>query len=310
MRTLVTELTFLPLLVREVARADVVHVFSASYNSFLLAALPPMLVARALGRPVVLNYHSGEAANHLKTSKIARAALARVDRIVVPSRFLVDVFASFGLDTAVVPNVVDLERFRFRARERLQPQLLSTRNFEPLYNVACTLRAFRLVQDRWPDATLTVVGGGSDERSLRRLAADLALRHVRFAGRVSPDAIAECYAAHDIYIQSPNIDNMPISVLEAYASGLPVVSTEAGGMPAILTHGEHGLLAALNDHRALAANVLALLDDPALARRVARAGYDACRACTWATVRQQWLRVYRGVRSATAAQPAPAISHD
>jgi glycosyltransferase involved in cell wall biosynthesis len=310
LRTLVNELTYFPLLVREMARADVVHVFSASYFSFLLAPLPAILVARALGRPVVLNYRSGEAPDHLQRSAIARAALARVDRNAVPSRFLAGVFGSFGIGATIIPNIVDLECFRFREREPLRPRLLSTRNFEPLYNVACTLRAFRVVQDRCPEATLTLVGGGSEETALRALASDLGLQHVTFTGRVSPHAIAACYASHDIYIQSPNIDNMPTSVLEAYASGLPVVSTEAGGVPAILTNGEHGLLAPLNDHRTLAAHVLSLLDDPMVARRVARAGYTACHEYTWPRVRQQWLRLYQSVLPSAAGQPASAVTHD
>ena len=308
LRTVVTELTYVPLLVRELARADVVHVFSASYFSFLLAPLPAMLVARALGRPVVLNYRSGEAPDHLERSAIARAALARADRNVVPSRFLAGVFASFGIDATIVPNIVDLERFAFREREPLQPRLLSTRNFEPLYNVACTLRAFRLVQDRFPEATLTLVGGGREEPALRVLADELGLQHMTFTGPVDPAAIAAQYASHDIYIQSPNIDNMPTSVLEAYASGLPVVSTEAGGVPAILTNGEQGLLAPLNDHRTLAAHVLSLLDDPALARRVIRAAFSACHEYTWPRVRQQWLRLYQSTLPSAAGHPAPAVT--
>jgi L-malate glycosyltransferase len=308
LRTVLTELTYCPLLVRELARADVVHVFSASYFSFLLAPLPAMLVGRALGRPIVLNYRSGEAPDHLQRSAIARAALARVDRHVVPSRFLAGVFASFGIDATIIPNIVDLERFSFREREPIRPRLLSTRNFEPLYNVACTLRAFRLVQDRWPEATLTLVGGGREEPALRALAGELGLTHVTFTGRVHPGAIAAYYASHDIYVQSPNIDNMPTSVLEAYASGLPVVSTEAGGVPAILTNGEHGLLAPLNDHRTLAAHVLSLLDDPVLARRVIRGAYTACHECTWARVRQQWLHLYRSALPSAAGHPAPAVT--
>jgi len=308
LRTAVTELTYLPLLVRELARADVVHVFSASYFSFLLAPLPAILVARALGRPIVLNYRSGEAPDHLQRSAIARAILARVDCNVVPSRFLAGVFASFGLDATIIPNIVDLERFSFREREPLQPRLLSTRNFEPLYNVACTLRAFRLVQDRWPEATLTLVGGGRDEPALRALASELGLEHVTFTGRVHPGAMAASYASHDIYIQSPNIDNMPTSVLEAYASGLPVVSTEAGGVPAMLTNGEHGLLAPPNDHRTLAAHVLSLLDDPALARRVVCGAHSACLECTWPRVRQQWLRLYQSTLPSSAGHPAPAVT--
>jgi L-malate glycosyltransferase len=303
-RTVATELTYVPLLMRELARADVVHVFSASYTSFLLAPLPAMLAARLLGRPVILNYRSGEAPDHLGHSAVARAAIARVDKNIVPSRFLVDVFARFGIGAEIIPNLIDLDRFRFRRRESLRPRLVSTRNFDGLYNVGCTLRAFRLVQDRWPDAALTLVGGGAEEPSLRALASTLRLRNVEFAGRVPPDEIARFYAEHDIYVQSPNIDNMPTSVIEAYASGLPVVSTDAGGVPAILTHGVHGLLAPIDDHAALAAHVIRLIDEPPLARAFAAAAYATCQACTWPAVREQWLRAYRGVLKPSIASTA------
>jgi L-malate glycosyltransferase len=293
--TVVTELTYVPLLVREIARADVVHVFSASYTSFLLAPLPAMLIAKAMGKPVVLNYRSGETTDHLQRSAIARLSIRQVDRNIVPSRFLVDVFREFGIDASIVPNIVDLERFRFRERSPLRPRLVSVRNFDALDNVAATIRAFKIVQDQWPDATLTLVGGGSQEADLRALVAELGLRHVTFVGRVTPDAIAGYYAANDIYIQSPNIDNIPTSVLEAFASGLPVVSTEAGGVPTILTHNVHGLLAPLADYEMLGHHVLRLLADPAHARALARTAFATCEACTWPKVREQWVRAYRGV---------------
>jgi glycosyltransferase involved in cell wall biosynthesis len=116
---------------------------------------------------------------------------------------------------------------------------------------------------------------------------------VSFVGRVRPDEIAEYYAANDIYIQSPNIDNMPTSVIEAFASGLPVVSTEAGGVPAILKHGEHGLLAGLADYETLGHHVLRLLDKPDYARGLTRAAHATTDACTWPRVREQWLGAYR-----------------
>jgi len=301
LRTLVTEATYLPRLLRDLARADVVHVFSASYSSFLLAPLPAVLAAKLLRRPVVFNYRSGEAPDHLRRSAIARRVLSAVDANVVPSRFLVSVFARFGLGATIVPNVVDLQRFRYRERTSLAPRIISTRNFDQLYNIPCTLRAFRRIQERRPDASLTLVGGGSEEAALRRLAEDLRLRHVTFAGRVAPGEIASLYAVHDIYVQTPSIDNMPVSVLEAYASGLPVVSTDAGCVPAILTHGIHGLLAPVDDDEGIAANVLRLLDDPPFALALARAGLAECDAYTWDAVRGQWLAIYRGVASHTAA---------
>ena len=315
LRTVVNEATYLPLLVREIARADVVHVFSASYTSFLLAPLPAMLIARALGKPVVLNYRSGEAPDHLQRSAIARTTIRQVDRNIVPSRFLVDVFRGFGIDASIVPNIVDLDRFRYRERDPLRPRLVSTRNFDALYNVAATIRAFVLVQDRWPEASLTLVGGGSQEADLRSLVAQLGLRNVTFVGRVAPEAIAGFYADNDIYIQSPNIDNMPTSVLEAFASGMPVVSTEAGGVPAILTHNLHGLLAPLADYETLGHHVLRLLEGPDFARALARAAFATCDACTWPKVREQWVRAYRGVlRPAGQAQgsatpPTPHRRH-
>ena len=168
------------------------------------------------------------------------------------------------------------------------------------------MRAFRIVQDRHPDARLTLVGGGPQESALRQLADDLRLQHVTFAGRMDPHAVADAYAAHDIYIQSPNIDNMPTSVIEAFATGLPVVSTEAGGIPAILTSGEHGLLAPIDAHVVLAAHVLHLLDDPIDARRMTRAAHASCHQCTWPAVRLQWLRAYRRVLPAPVAPPRPA----
>src|SRR5207248_5034412 len=136
--------------------------------------------------------------------------------------------------------------------------------------------AFRIVQQSRPDASLTLVGAGLREAELRRLARELDLQHVTFTGRVEPAEIADLYASHDIYIQSPNIDNMPTSVLEAYASGLPVVATAAGGVPAMLTDGEHGLLAPIDDHVALAGHVLRLLDEPELARALARNALATC----------------------------------
>lgn len=292
-RTILTQLLYWPMLFRELRRCDVVHAFSASYYSFLLAPLPALLVSRLLGRAVLIHYHSGEAPDHLRRSGIARAALRRADANVVPSSFLSEVFARFGLRAEIIPNVIDSSRFRFVPRRPLRPRLISTRNFEQLYNVACTLRAFALVQARHPNASLTVIGSGTEGPRLRALAGELGLRNVTFLGRVPPDAMPQAYAAADIYVQTPNIDNMPVSVMEAFASGLPVVSTNAGGVPAILEDGVQGLLAPVGDHEAVARQILRLLDDQALANRLTDAARASCEAYSWEAIRDQWLALYR-----------------
>ena len=293
-RTIVTQLWYWPLLVRELRHADVVHAFAASYSSFLLAPLPAIVIARLLGKPVVLNYHSGEAPDHLRRSAVARFVLRRlVDANVVPSTFLRDVFRSFEIDAQVVPNVVDLRQFSYRVRDLLRPRLLCTRNLEPIYNLSCVLRAFAKIQAHYPAATLTLVGSGSQDTTLRKEAASLCLENVTFAGRVAPSDIHAYYANADIYVQSPRIDNMPLSLLEAFASGLPVVSTDVGGVPSILRPGIDGLLVADNDADALADEVVKLLNDPALAGRLAEAAYRTLAAYEWPVVRDGWLQAYR-----------------
>ena len=311
LRTLVTQLWYWPLLFRELRRADVVHVFSASYSSFLLSPLPAVVVSRLLRRPVLLNYHSGEAPDHLSRSWIARRVLRHhVDLNVVPSAFLRDVLGTFGIRAQVVSNTIDLSQFAYRPRDPLRPMLLSTRNFEPLYNVGCVLRAFSIVQARYPDASLTLVGSGSQDQLLRRLAADLALRNVTFAGRVPPGEIHRYYAAADIYVQSPSIDNMPLSVLEAFASGLPVVATAVGGVPSILTDGVHGLLAPDDDAASIAEHVTTLLEHPAHARQLAAAARDSCSRYDWTGVRQGWLAAYATAARRGARTPAPAAPQE
>ena len=299
-------------LVRRVGRYDVVHAFSASYLSFIISPTPAMLAARACGKRVVLNYRSGEAEDHLRRWPAARRLMRLADEVVVPSGYLVDVFARFGLRARAIHNIVEAERFRFRERRPLRPVFLSNRNLEPLYNVACVLRAFALVQRRHADARLVVAGDGSQRARLERLAAELSLRNVEFVGRVPPAQMPALYDAADVYLNGSDIDNMPGSIIEAYSAGLPVVTTDAGGIPYILTDGETGLLVPRGDHEAMAGAALRLLGDDALAARLTDGARRACLKYSWPAVRDEWLRLYHGLarepagrRAARAAAGAP-----
>src|SRR5882672_2970402 len=180
---------------------------------------------------------TGMAEVHLRrwgTSAIP--VMRRADALVVSSGYLAAVFARAGLPTQRIANIVDFDRFRFRARPSLRPVFLSNRHLEDLYNVACVLRAFALIQRTYPEARLVVAGDGSQRPALLCLAAELGLRNYEFVGRLAPDRMPSLLDAADVYLNAPNIDNMPGSILEAFASGLPVVTTDAGGIPDIVQH--------------------------------------------------------------------------
>ncbi len=295
-RTFVTSLLYGISLITRVDKYDLIHVFSASYFSFVLAPTPALLVARLYGKKTVLNYRSGEAEDHL--TRWRRSALRTIrlaDQVVVPSGYLVDVFASFGLHARSISNFLESGRFFFRRRSPLRPLFLSNRNFEPLYNVGCILRAFALIQKRYPEARLTLAGDGSQRTNLEKLASELGLREVLFLGRVDPTRMPALYDANHIYLNSPNIDNMPGSIIEAFTAGLPVVTTNAGGIPYIVTDGETGLIVQRGDHEGMAACAIRLLEDEAWAVKIAEKAREESRKYTWGSVRNEWLNLYFGL---------------
>lgn len=293
-RTVLNQGLYLPSLV-SLRQCDVVHVFCASYWSFLLAAVPALLAARAMGKRVILNYHSGEAADHLaRWGALVHPWLRLADEIVVPSEFLAQVFARYGHRTRVIHNVVDLVRFGYRERPSLRPVLLSNRNLEKHYRVDNSLRAFALLQTRRDDGELTVAGQGSQEVQLRNLAQTLGVERVRFAGRVTPDAMPRLYDQADVFVNSSIIDNQPLSILEAFAAGVPVVSTPTGGIAAMVRDGETGLIVAPDDPAAMASAVDDLLCRPAHAHQMARCAREELRLYTWASAGERWASVYEG----------------
>jgi glycosyltransferase involved in cell wall biosynthesis len=303
-RTVLTTAAYVALLLRRVRHYDVIHVFSASYWSFLLAPVPAMLVGRLYGKKVVLNYHSGEAQDHLERSRLAARLIGLAHEVIVPSRYLVEVFAQFGITARAIFNFVDVERIPYRRRAQFAPRILTNRNLEPMYNVGLALRAFARIQAEIPEASLVVAGFGSQRESLEALAASLQLQRTTFVGRVPAEDMGSLYHKADLFINASNIDNMPLSLLDAFAAGVPVVTTDAGGIPYMVDNDRTGLVVPKEDDTALAAAALQLLRDDELAARIADAARAECIAhYIWPAVGQQWVSLYTGMFS-RGAPPA------
>jgi glycosyltransferase involved in cell wall biosynthesis len=272
-RTALNQSLYVPSL-RRLRAADVVHVFSASYWSFLIAVAPALLAARRFGKRILLNYHSGEAEDHLaRWGALVHPWLALAHEIVVPSEYLRAVFVRHGYPARAVPNIVDTTRFTYRDRMPPRARFLSARNLDPYYRVDVTIDAFVLVRERFPEATLTIAGDGSERARLMRRAAALGDRGIQFLGRVNP----------------------PLSVLEAFAAGLPVVSTATGDIAALVRDGETGLVVPPEDPAATAKALAVILEYPVRALRMARQARSEVEAYTWARLREQWAAAYAGV---------------
>jgi glycosyltransferase involved in cell wall biosynthesis len=301
-RALFRLIPFLARLWKAAGRAQVMHVLANSGWAWHLCASPALSIAHLRGTPVIVNYRGGNAAKFFGSARRhVLKALSRADLRVAPSAFLSRVFLNHGLEAEVIPNIVDLTRFPFRPLRAFgeAPHIVVTRNLEPIYDIPTALAAFARIREVFPKAVMTVAGSGPELEGLRASARRLGIEgSVRFAGHIDNADIAKLYATADCLVNPSTIDNMPISILEAFASGVPVVSTDAGGIPDILHHGRSGLLVPVGDDVRMAVEVLNVLKTRSLAESLVRAGRAEAERYEWQRVRDQWLDAYvRTLRS-------------
>lgn len=299
-------LPYLAHLWQSAGKVQIFHLMANSGWSWHLFSAPAIWIARITGVPVIVNYHGGEAGAFLdKAFFWIKPSLSRADAIIVPSGFLEAVFGKHGFSTSIVPNVIDLSRFSAASETRASlkansPHIIVTRNLEPIYDNATALRAFSIVRHTFPAATLVIAGSGPERGALEKLAAGLGMTDaVIFTGRVDNEDMAALYRSADIMVNPSLADNMPISVLEALASGVPVVSTDVGGVPYLVEHGKTALLVPAQDPVAMADAILALLNEPARARQFSEAGKASVQQYAWTKVRDRLLRVYEQVLTRT-----------
>lgn len=293
LRTVISSLLYNTKLLWRARTVHILHIFTAGLSSYSLWTIPALLIGKLYGKKLIVHYHDGQAEQHLTQWRSAKPTLSLADVIVTPSEFLVDVFGKFGIAARSIFNIIDVDWFHYKKRTKLSPRFLSNRGLEPLYNIECTLRAFAVIQQRYPDASLTIAHDGFHRPVLEQLAGELKLRNTNFIGHVAREDVAALYDSVDIYLTSPNIDNMPVSLLECLASGLPIVATRAGGIPYIVRDGETALLVPVNDHEALASRAMHLLEDEALVERLTSRGLEEVKRYHWAPVREQWSALYR-----------------
>lgn len=282
---------------RGLVDVQLVHLMANSGWSWHLFAAPVIWLARIRKVPVIVNYRGGEAEAFLRQQiRWIRPTLNRVDRLVVPSGFLKDVFARFGIEVEVVPNIIDLDHFSGRKKEfpiSDAPHLVVCRNLELIYDVETAIRAFSIVQKHYPAALLTVAGEGPERAELEQLVDSLQLKpSVTFSGRLDRDGMVTLYRSADLMLNSSRVDNMPNALLESMSAGVPVVTTDAGGIPYMVSDGSSALVCRVGDHKAMADAAIQLLSDQDRYRKIAHNAREEVLRYRWESVKPQWMALY------------------
>jgi len=292
LRTFLQTLVYLCRLVKVIPQVSVVHILAASYFYFFARVAPAVLLSRIFRRRIIINYRGGEALLFFsKYGWITQPVLRLASLITVPSPYLEKCFREQGFACAVVGNVIDLDRFKFRKRQQLRPRLLVTRNLEPMYNVKMALQAFAIVKRECKDCRIDIVGTGSEEPRLKAWVKDNGLEGVFFHGAVKNYNMPKFLDDADILLNPTNVDNLPMTLIEAFASGLPVVSTKVGGIPDLVGK-ETALLVETGNYHEMAEKILCLLANPDLAKTLIASGRRLSENFGWERIREKLLESY------------------
>jgi glycosyltransferase involved in cell wall biosynthesis len=241
-----------------------------------------------------------------------RRILRRADRLIAPSRFLAEKLAVSEFEIKVIPNVIDIESYKYRERGIIEPNLFWMRSFHEVYNPQMAVEVLTELRKFYPLATLAMAGvdkGLLDE--VKELAMKLGAESaVRFPGFLDAAKKREEFTLADVFINTNRVDNMPVSVLEACATGLPVVATAVGGVPYLLNDGENGLLVPNEDAEAMTRAIVNLLENPELARILSNNGRKLAEKSAWENVRREWEKLFDEILTGKAVKSSTRIPAD
>ncbi|MBZ9631999.1 glycosyltransferase family 4 protein [Salegentibacter sp. LM13S] len=283
----------LGLIVRYHKTTDIVLIDTYGAMNFYYAYLVAK-TCQAYNLEYIPILHGGNLPERLSaTKKYSQSLFGKAKVNIAPSKFLYDIFKDEGFyNTQIIPNAIQMENYPFKIREDFQPKLLWVRRFQKRYNPVMALEVLLLLKKDYPNAELCMVG--PDKDGTMKTCKKFAEKHqlnLKFTGKLKKKAWAKLSKNYDFFINTTNIDNTPISVIEAMSLGLAVVSTNVGGMPVLIKNDSDGVLVPSNDAKTMAAEIDKLIKQSEKARSLTKNAREKVEAFAWEKVKTDWNRV-------------------
>ena len=224
------------------------------------------LLCSMLGYRYYCILHGGNLPYRLHNNpRLTRWLFGDAAKLIAPSAYLQVAFRQAGYEPVVIPNPISIENYPFKLRTQLRPRLLWVRAFDKIYNPQMAIRVLYGLLPKYSEAKLCMVGPDKDGsmKYCKKLAQELGVAdRVRFTGLLPKDEWLGLSEEYDIFLNTTNVDNTPVSVIEAMALGLPVISTKVGGIPYLIRDGEQGLLVEAGKEEEMLCAVETLLSNP------------------------------------------------
>ena len=273
-------------------KADYILIDTFSTLNFYYAYFTSQL-ARIFKIKYIPILHGGNLPHRIKERKyIAKQIFANAYKNVAPSNYLKVAFEKEGFDTILIPNIVEIADYKFKKRVSFTPRILWVRAFKEIYNPKLAIEVLKKVKEQFIDAKLCMVGPIADNsyKDCFALASALELLDaVEFTGVLPKEVWHQKSTEFDIFINTTNFDNTPVSVMEAMALGLPVVSTNVGGIPYLLKDGVDAILVESNNAEDMSSAIIRIIANDfkcfAINARKKVEGFS------WVVNRNKWLKI-------------------
>ncbi len=283
-------------LIRTMSGFDIVHLVADSPACFWLFTVPLVILSRFFGKKTILSFNLVTVEDFLERwGWLAYPFFRMFDGLLVDGNYLIPVLERIGLRASSIATPFDPSGLECRQAVPVQPRILTVQPLETANNVACLIRAFKFVKQKYPRSELIITGDGSQRQALERLVVSENIGGVSFVHGLSRHEKVELYRKTDVYVNSSSVDGMPESILKAFAAGIPVVTTDAGGIPYLVRDRVNGLVVPVNNHVALAERVIELVEKPDLVRALAERGRASLERFHWSVVGRSWRQYYRSL---------------
>lgn len=274
-------------------KVDYILIDTYSTSSFWYAFFCSQ-TARLFQAKYIPVLHGGDLPNRLKNNPVlCKMIFKNAYKNVAPSAYLVEKFKEKGFENVIfIPNSIELAEYTFKERITIEPKLLWVRAFASIYNPKMAIEVFRLIKEKYSNATLTMVGPDKDGSLMttKKFAESLNL-DVTFTGKLSKKEWTNLAKDYDIFINTTHFDNTPVSLIEAMALGLPIVSTNVGGISYMLQDNENALLVDDNDSIEMVKAVERLLKNHVLVKKIT--SNDIVKNMDWQQVKLKWLNLLK-----------------
>lgn len=248
---------------RNTKKVDYIIIDTYSTSSFWYAFFCSQ-IARILKKKYITILHGGNLPNRLKNNPaLSKMVFLNAYSNVAPSKYLQKIFIEKSFENTIyIPNVLEISNYEFKERSLFQPKILWVRAFATIYNPKMAIEVFKSIKANYPEATLCMVGPDKDgslentKDCAKRLGLD-----VTFTGKLPKEKWLELSNNYDIFINTTHVDNTPISVMEAMAMGLSIVSTNVGGIPFLLENNEDSLLVNDDDVEAMTNSIIKVIEN-------------------------------------------------